>query len=42
MRAAIALRRGDESFTAAARRADDSLDRARELGRNRTELARAG
>jgi diguanylate cyclase (GGDEF)-like protein len=33
---------GDDTFAALARRADDSLYRAKELGRNRTELAEVG
>ena len=33
---------GDDTFAATARRADDSLYRAKELGRNRTELSGAG
>jgi diguanylate cyclase (GGDEF)-like protein len=33
---------GDGNFAALARRADDSLYRAKELGRNRTELAQVG
>jgi PleD family two-component response regulator len=32
---------GDDGFAAVARRADDSLYRAKELGRNRTVLAEA-
>ncbi|HEV7591234.1 MAG TPA: GGDEF domain-containing protein, partial [Longimicrobium sp.] len=33
---------GDDTFAAVVRRADDSLYRAKELGRNRTEVAEAG